>query len=437
MRLSDGLKAAEGDEAWLIRLVRGAMAQPATWPLRLGSGRHAFRGDLETALWNSGLLVGAAEPWCTALAIALAPDAPPPVRLHLASLARIVCEACGLLRRLRPGVVDDQLLPSMVGLLAAAHGEHDLAAVLLATDAPSPSDRQASLHAALPLVAEAVSRHAYLLGNPVDGLPLHALSLWVEARLLMRLTAGHTTGRGPVARRARRYRAHADALLILGIESLASELLDEKQPARRKASLRQLRAAGLEARLRREALEGAESPRPLAELAAGVTGALRPAFVAVHCLSLMLAGHWHEAQRARVDVAFGTAGQRPLAEAGATALLVAHGESARALTHHEGPDAWEDAVTRTIDLLTDTTSALGNELRETGDLATLLARSASGDTLSPDERRRVREQLIDLARAIPSLAIVAAPGGTLLLPLLQKILPFDLRPSSFRGKRRK
>ena len=43
----------------------------------------------------------------------------------------------------------------------------------------------------------------------------------------------------------------------------------------------------------------------------------------------------------------------------------------------------------------------------------------------------MREQLLDLAKTIPALAIFAAPGGMLLLPILLKLLPFNLLPSSF------
>jgi hypothetical protein len=43
----------------------------------------------------------------------------------------------------------------------------------------------------------------------------------------------------------------------------------------------------------------------------------------------------------------------------------------------------------------------------------LLAKAARGQTLTRDERRRMRAQLIDVAKAIPALAIFAAPGGEL------------------------
>lgn len=48
----------------------------------------------------------------------------------------------------------------------------------------------------------------------------------------------------------------------------------------------------------------------------------------------------------------------------------------------------------------------------------------------------MRQELIDLAKAIPALAIFAAPGGLLLLAALAKVLPFSLLPSAFQGARR-
>jgi len=71
------------------------------------------------------------------------------------------------------------------------------------------------------------------------------------------------------------------------------------------------------------------------------------------------------------------------------------------------------------------------EVRETGELYQLLRRAACGSTLSSEERRRVRSQLIDLAKVIPALMVFAAPGGLVLLMVLGKLLPFSLLPSAF------
>ncbi len=78
--------------------------------------------------------------------------------------------------------------------------------------------------------------------------------------------------------------------------------------------------------------------------------------------------------------------------------------------------------------------ALLREIRETGELSRLLARAARGQKLSREEKTAMREQLIDVAKAVPALAIFAAPGGVLLLLALAKVLPFDLLPSSFRDE---
>lgn len=70
------------------------------------------------------------------------------------------------------------------------------------------------------------------------------------------------------------------------------------------------------------------------------------------------------------------------------------------------------------------------EVQETAELLELLKVSRERP-LTPDEEKRVREQAIDLLKAIPALAIFISPGGTLLLPLVIKYLGIELRPSSF------
>jgi hypothetical protein len=83
----------------------------------------------------------------------------------------------------------------------------------------------------------------------------------------------------------------------------------------------------------------------------------------------------------------------------------------------------EDSIVRNL-------QALIQEIRETGELAQLLTKSTRS-TLTPEEWQKVRTQLMDVAKSVPSLAIFSLPGGIVLLPLLLKLLPFDLRPSSF------
>ena len=46
------------------------------------------------------------------------------------------------------------------------------------------------------------------------------------------------------------------------------------------------------------------------------------------------------------------------------------------------------------------------------------------------EKKKVRRQLLDICKTIPSLTIFLLPGGSLLLPILIKFIP-QLLPSSF------
>ncbi len=70
------------------------------------------------------------------------------------------------------------------------------------------------------------------------------------------------------------------------------------------------------------------------------------------------------------------------------------------------------------------------EIRETQELYTLLMK-ATHLPLTPEEKRKVREQLMDILKTIPAVAIWALPGGGFVLPILIKLLPFNLLPSSF------
>jgi hypothetical protein len=59
----------------------------------------------------------------------------------------------------------------------------------------------------------------------------------------------------------------------------------------------------------------------------------------------------------------------------------------------------------------------------------LLAYSTQRD-LDKNEKKKVKKQLLDICKTVPSLTIFLIPGGSLLLPLLIKFIP-QLLPSSF------
>ena len=73
------------------------------------------------------------------------------------------------------------------------------------------------------------------------------------------------------------------------------------------------------------------------------------------------------------------------------------------------------------------------EIGETKELSELLLK-ATTKPLTTEEKQKVQDQLIDVAKSIPALAIFALPGGGILLPILIKVLPFNILPSSFQDE---
>lgn len=72
---------------------------------------------------------------------------------------------------------------------------------------------------------------------------------------------------------------------------------------------------------------------------------------------------------------------------------------------------------------------LTKEISESKELMKLLAKSTQKD-LSTEEKKKVKKQLLDICKSIPSLTIFLLPGGGLLLPILIKFIP-QLLPSAF------
>ncbi|WP_339627612.1 LETM1-related biofilm-associated protein [uncultured Maribacter sp.] len=72
---------------------------------------------------------------------------------------------------------------------------------------------------------------------------------------------------------------------------------------------------------------------------------------------------------------------------------------------------------------------LHKELSQSAELVALISKSTVRD-LSRDEKKKVQNQLIDIFKSIPSLAIFILPGGAILLPIFIKLIP-KLLPSAF------
>lgn len=73
---------------------------------------------------------------------------------------------------------------------------------------------------------------------------------------------------------------------------------------------------------------------------------------------------------------------------------------------------------------------LAVELKQSKELIYLIKKSTTTE-LTKEEKEVVKTQFMDIVRSMPTLAIFMLPGGTILMPILLKILP-ELVPSAFR-----
>lgn len=80
-------------------------------------------------------------------------------------------------------------------------------------------------------------------------------------------------------------------------------------------------------------------------------------------------------------------------------------------------------------LITRNKNRLIKEISQSRELVILLGQSTRRD-LTKKERKIVKDQLLDIFKTIPSLAIFILPGGGLLLPIFVKLVP-KLLPSAF------
>lgn len=89
-----------------------------------------------------------------------------------------------------------------------------------------------------------------------------------------------------------------------------------------------------------------------------------------------------------------------------------------------------DHTTHSIQtLLTRNKNRLQVEISQSKELMILLAKSTQRD-LDAEEKKKVKNQLLDICKTIPSLTIFLLPGGSLLLPILIKFIP-KMLPSAF------
>jgi len=90
---------------------------------------------------------------------------------------------------------------------------------------------------------------------------------------------------------------------------------------------------------------------------------------------------------------------------------------------------YDQTTKSVITLISRNKSRLIKEIIGSKDLMLLLAHSTHRD-LDEKEKKKVKKQLLDICKTVPSLTIFLLPGGSLLLPILIKFIP-TLLPSAF------
>ena len=438
---------------WIMRLVRpgwlfslltevvsshGSPDLSSTEPLIFG--RAAARANLGANLRETGLLFGTpAQPSTAPLESAKAAEE----QLFLAVIrtyARMALDLAVLLKA-PPGPRREQVLL----LLAVLVGEKRLADEISRSLAwgpllPLPSKWWSRIESRLEKRATSVP------GDPVYGLILHNVAVYADSQAFGRqaidlFARGHH--HWMFAERRLRFAARQKAVLakvLIGIACI------ERQPnfAAQRAILRQVDCLqlrfGQRSEVKRALKRFFETPPSVEDLAPQVGSRQLRRFVLeqtilaslvdgsrsprevkfIRELAARLKVSAEELDRIEVEMAEFFAKNRSIVDL----YKVSPGAGAMG----------EELVEAMQYTLEKNFNRLLREVRQTGELSVLLARAARGQKLNADERRKMRSQLIDVAKAIPALAIFAAPGGILLLIALAKVLPFNILPSAFQDE---
>jgi hypothetical protein len=435
-----------GKGTWLAALLADVVAAhekaPAPDVPPSLSGRARGRALLRRTLRASGLVYGTPVPLPAPVDGGEPQDTPAPAATDAAlfhavvrTLARMGLDLARVMEA-PPGPRAEQLLV----LFAVLAGDLDLAEAL-----------DARLRAGLPVprrmvgrVEDALDKRApSLAGDPVYGLLLHNGAQYADAQLLCRQAIDFFAhGRLTRAEAARRldFAARQKALLVDVLTALACVDREPGMPVRR-AILRQVERLrlphALEAEVKAAVRQSFERKRDVREAVRQVRSVdMRHLLLEQSLLAALVDGRKTRRERAFLDT-LAAALHVPQAELRRLELEMAefyarHRSLVDVFTVSDAAGAMgEDLITGMQETLEKNFHRLMQEARETGDLAVLLTKAARRQKLTPDERQRMRAQLIDVAKAIPALAIFAAPGGILLLAALAKVLPFSLLPSAF------
>jgi hypothetical protein len=322
---------------------------------------------------------------------------------------------------------------ALAAALALVYGDDEGAQILASGDVPTRADK------ILVGLEREIARRRYLRGNPILGLLLNHAFVAIDSRAIIVSVVsvyGRTLDKDAALKVQAALRAERLATLA-AIARLSEwrELIDADVV--RSASVWQVKSLGLPRADTARLLEQTKKPADLSRLVtlvpAGAQGRVFQQTMLAACVDGRVSPEERELTSS-LGQALGI--HKELArriERRVRAFVAVHGDELNPLIHAAGfAGASPPIAVRIARVVFENMDALWKEIRETGDLAYLLARRASGQRLNGAEQKRMREQLIDVVKAVPSLAVFTLPGGFILLPIVLKLLPFDLRPSNFK-----
>ena len=430
-----------GERDWLLAVIGAVAAELPDAAPEPALSRAERREAIEAFLRERGLAygTGAIDP-----AIHLASDASPGVRTFAALVAGLLrtCVKAAVLSGARAFVSGAPRAHSLqirrvqlLALLAAAGDEGKAGSAMFNRPleaTPVQVQRLASK------VAARLGRRYLAEGGPFAGLPLHSGLCAIEARTCatLALAAFDRERLSPAGCHLASQAALAWRAVLVELLAGLAHAQEHGQESLRGFDqvLRAQRLPAREARLLRRALS---DPRPPEQVGAALGSRALRTFALTHSLLAALADRRFDAGElafierlaAALDI---DAEELAMLEIAVDDFYRRSTDALAALRRAEIPERLPRAFSSRFQAaVVDNLDRLMQEIRETGELAELLAKAAGGASLSDEEKGKVREQLIDLAKTIPALAVFAAPMGALLLPILIKLLPFNLLPSSF------
>ena len=428
-----------GQSGWFTALLEQEVAehQPLVDARAPGSPRARARTHVRTVLHDSGLLYGTPEQ------VAASEGMTREEQLSLAVLRTLVRLALDLADI--SGLGPERRVERITILFAVWSGHLRLAETLQTTLRRTGVLPRRSVRRLETLLED---RAMSLGADPLYGLLLHNGAAYVDAQLFAHLALAAWLHKALGLQQARRRLAVAARQKALLVEVLTALACSERPPtpAARRAILRQVDSLGLPApvgpALRARVKEVFREQPDLNVLVRPVRSLPLRRFI----LQQTVLASMVEGRRSPPELAFLRALARALRIAPET-LKEIEGEVAEFYAENRSVldvftvrenaaslgEEWVSGMQRSLD---DGARALVVEARMMGELSVFLGKLAIGQTLTPDERRRMRLELIDLAKAIPALAAFAAPGGLLLFAALAKVLPFSILPSAFQGPRR-